>query len=89
MTTGDIGRHLGGFGDAGAARRDPEATAFDAGASAVHVAAQQHSATDRRVAGRARDELTIELPEHDPYITVEAARALLKLILKIRAGAQE
>ena len=89
MTTGDGGRYLGGFSDAGVERRDLEATAFDTGASAAHVAAQKHSAADPRLASRAREQLTIELPEHDPYITVEVGRALLKLILKVRTGTQE
>jgi hypothetical protein len=89
MTTADVGRHLCGSSDAGVGRRDPEAMAFDAGPSAVHLGTQQRSAADPRVAGRRRDQLTVELPEHDPYITVEAGRALLKLILKIRSATRE
>lgn len=88
MTTADAG-HVRGSSDASVGRRDPEAVSFDTGASAVQNGTQQRSAADPRVAGRRRDQLTVELPEHDPYITVEVGRALLKLILKTRSATQE
>lgn len=89
MTTGDVGRHLGGRSDFGVEGRDSEATALDIDASTVPAAAPQHFDADPRVASHSRDQLIVELPDHDPYITVEVGRALLKLVLKISSATQE